>query len=139
MKNGVSAKESLRHRHDQRRADALPRDVADAEVEALVVPEKVVEVAADLFGGPDERVDRKGRIFRKLDRAARKHAHLDFARQTERLFVALFVEVQLGQSRAFDGHRDMSRERAHERFVMRIKARLPDLVAAFDDAEDVAA
>ena len=83
VKSGVGAEERLGHGHDQRRSDPLARHVADAEVESIVGPEKIVEIAAHLFGWTDVGPNGESRLRRKIDSAGRQHAHLDLAGQAQ--------------------------------------------------------
>ena len=102
LKDSVCAKKRFGHGHDKRRSDAFASDIADAELQAVVVPEKVVEITADLPCRTNEGVNGKRRLLGQHDRSAREHAHLNLAGKPQRLLVALMVEIG---------------ERAHERVV----------------------
>ena len=79
-------------------------------------------------------MDGEWRVVIENHRAAGQHAHLDLARQPQRLLVALIVEKHLGHARPLDCHRNVCGDSSHERLVMSIEARGLD---ALDDGQNL--
>src|SRR5262249_29306231 len=90
---GRRTQERGRHRHEERRRDALPGDVPDGEAEMAVVAreEEVVEVAAHLARRLDERLDVDLGATRTGWERLRQDAHLDVVGDAELALDALLL------------------------------------------------
>ena len=121
-------------RHDQRRGDALARDVGHDDTDAVPAERHIVVVVA-----PDRvrrQVDRGHVVAREPGRPARQQAELHLARHAQLILDALLLEHLPVQQRLLDRERGRAREELQELGIVGGEGRLTVAldVEAADDA-----
>jgi hypothetical protein len=133
----VNGRRAHGQRHDERRAVAMARHVADHHAGARrTEPEEMIEVAADAFRGQHARRHLR---FRRDDRRARQQPHLEVVRELHLLRELLLRERLPHQPRVLDGGADLRRDGRDELLVAGAELLARAAIRQIDDAERLAA